>query len=251
MSRIYFHSDYRTAELRGSERAHMGILCSRLLIASLGSLYDSRENPSWIRRFLPPDYYGFNEEFSRFESTLETWIRVSDGDFIVEGKKVSVFSTGLNTAYKMGNDAIKLCARLHGQCEIHCYVEGQNRAWLANMMEVGRQQNIFRANQGWEGVIELLRATDSRPIVTSYSVCESFPNADVVVDGGLWTVPDDEDGEENWDAWYDMPTEEQWRLGLQALRESKGGLELKPDNWNNFYFSSGITGFDLTGLARD
>lgn len=245
MSRIYFHSEDGTAGLRGSERAHMGWLCGRLFLASIGSIWDTKEDPSWLRKYVPPDHYALNPRLD-FKNSIDTWLSVGQGDLIIEGQAVSVFSLALNTACMMGNNAIKLCARLHGQCEIHSYVEGPNRAWLADMIEVGRKQNIFRSDMGWEAIVELLRSSDAKPVVTSYSVTEQFPNADVAVAGGLWELTEEERETGDWDRWYDLPREEQWRLAMTALRAKEGWLELKPEGWQEYYFDEGITGFDLS-----
>lgn len=243
MSRIYFHSEDGTAKLRGSERAHMGILCSELFLAAIGRIWDSPDNPSWLRRYIPPGHYTL--VMPDFERAVDTWLRVSDGNLIVNGNRMSIFTLALNTAHVMGNDAIKLSARLHGQCEIHCYVEGENRAWLASIINAGRKQNIFRANEGWEEVCELLLASNEKPVVASYSVTEQFPNAGLVVERGLWKLTEEEEESGDWDRWYELPDKEKWRLGMEALRATSKWLELKPDNWQDYYFDLGVTGFDL------
>lgn len=217
MSRIYFHSEDGTEEVRGSERAHMGYLCGRMFMAAIGPIWDSESERSWLRKYIPPGHYTLNPMLD-FKKSVDTWLSVGHDDLIIEGRNISMFSMALNTAYMMGNNTMKLCARLHGQCEIHCYVEGPNRAWLADMIEAGRKQKIFRSEQGWEKTLELLRSSDTKPVVTSYSVTEQFPNAGVAIEGDLWEAEIDEQGYQNWDKWYDLPREEQWRLALAALR---------------------------------
>jgi hypothetical protein len=251
MSRIYFHSEHDTAELRGSERAYMGMFCGRLLVATLEPLdMDWRDNP--IRRLIPPDHYLL--DYARrgnpaFAERFREWASVAMGEpgFVYQDREVSRFSAALNTALAIGNDPVKLMARLHGQCEIHCYVEGPNRAWLAGIMQAGRACNLYRANQGWEAVIALLQSRDDGPVVCSYSVCEQFPNAGIAYDAGLWQPTEDaESGELIFDEWYDLPNVEQWRLGMTALRaEPQRGLELTPETWAGFYVNTGVTGLDL------
>lgn len=65
-----------------------------------------------------------------------------------------------NTALVLGSDAVKMAARIHAQCEIHGYFEGKNRKWAADIVRKGRQAGIFRANMGWEEVIDLLEKGD-------------------------------------------------------------------------------------------
>ena len=227
MSRIYFHSEHDTAEVRGSERAMGSSYCSQLLAMALGldSMRTLDDALPYLGLF-PANHY--IHRLPRGEFLRESIITaISVGE--------EFFTPALNTANDMGSDPIKLLARLHGQCEIHAYVEGPNRAWLAGIIARGREIGIFRAEMGWESVVDLLRSRDDGPVVTSYSVCESFPNSGVakfVYDGD---APD---------AWYDLPHEEQWRMGLAGIR-SERGLEMKPDNWSTFYFGDGRTGFDL------
>lgn len=246
MSRIYFHSEHGTAELYGTERAHMGMFCGRLLVATLEPLdMDWRTNP--IRRLVPPDSYLAHCPDAAFAERFRDWASIGfDAEgFVYQDRQVPRFDTALNTALALGNDSVKLMARLHAQCEIHCYVEAPNRAWLASIMQRGRASKLYRANQGWESVIALLLSRDDGPVVCSYSVCEGFPNAGVAYEAGLWQPDEDEDGEVTYDAWYNLPTTEQWRLAVAALRQNPGGLELTPATWADYYFADGVTGLDL------
>jgi hypothetical protein len=44
---------------------------------------------------------------------------------------------------------VRFLARLHGQCEVHGWVAGKNRAWLADIIETGRETAILRDDMGW------------------------------------------------------------------------------------------------------
>ncbi len=242
MSRIYFHSQSGTAELSGRERAYMGTFCSSLLLVSM------RLDQSWpseaplYRRMLPTAHYTQAGDDVSFLRAFSTWLCVG-GDRETFGltTRVRPFDAALNTAVVVGGDAVKLMARLHGQCEVHAYVEGPNRSWLADIIESGRDGSILRSGQGWEAVVALLRSSDDEPIVTSYSVCNRFPNPQVA----NWT--DDRDG----DGFWDLPEPEQWTRALRGLRESGGGLEMKPDDWSAFYFGEGVSGFDVMEEATN
>lgn len=230
MSRIYFHSPSRETEVMGSERAMMGHYVSELFLMALGvSDYDYPNDPHVLRNILEPSHYAAKETGRQFASMLSVALRVGMDSriLVVDGEAVNVFAASLNTAIVMGSDPIILSARLHGQCEIHTYVEGANRAWLAGIIERGLASGIFRSDSGWESVIEHLRERDDEPVVTSYSVCEQFPNA-----GAAGWKPDkvNEEGDGDWDAYYDLPSEEQWRMGMEALR-AKLFIEMTPDKW--------------------
>jgi len=226
----------------------MGHLISDMFLSALGiSDYDyPPDRPHVLRSILDPSHYAAKQTGRQFADTLSTALRVAmdSSILVIGGSPIDVFSATLNTAIVMGSDPIILSARLHGQCEIHTYIEGKNRNWLAGIIEQGRKSGILRSDSGWESAIEHLRERDDEPVVTSYSVCDSFPNAGV----SDWK-PDkvDEDGEADWDAYYDLSSEERWSLGMTALR-AKPYMEMTPENWSTYYFGDGQTGFSL--LAR-
>lgn len=252
MSRIYFHSEHGTAELRGSERAYMGNMCMQQLFIAL-DLYDrflDDRKQHWATKLLPPDHYVHGYRGQRGVDMAQTTLFVGQETLTLpDGRTTIAFSASLNTALRVGGDAFKLMARLHGQCELHCWVDGPNRAWLAGIMEQGRAINLYRANEGWEEVIALLRARDDGPVVCSYSVCEQFPNAEIAD----WEVPEADEGESNWDAWFELSADERWRLGMQGLRQRNEGqrytLEMRPDVWDDYTISAGISGYDMATFA--
>ena len=143
-----------------------------------------------------------------------------------------------------GSDVIKLLARLHAQCDIHAYVRGKNRNWFADIIEHGREYNILRKDQGWEEIVKMLRKNDRETVVTSYSVCESFPNAGVAD----WKAPYNKEYDEpDWDKWYDISDDRQWYLALRGLRKNGSKLiEFCPETRNDVRFGpTGMTVFDL------
>jgi len=159
------------------------------------------------------------------KDSLSNWLRVSNGDrLITKIGQMPIFDIKLNTALSSGNDAIKLMARLHGQCEVHCYVEGPNRNWLASIMRMGRRLHLYRDNEGWEAVIALLESNSVEPVVCSYSVCDSFPNE------GMLSKK-----KKNFD---DLSSQERWNICMEHLRKNKNetGLELTPDHWDETYW---------------
>jgi hypothetical protein len=223
LSRIYFHTrDGGDAEVLGAERAHMGCTVSDVALAFTPSFGDQ------IVRFLPSGHHlramdvnkpawanMFRATMNHGEKKLLTY----------QGQPVASFDLLLNTALAIGNDPLCLFAKLHAQCEIHAWVEGQHRAWLADLIEQGRESGLYRDGAGWEAVVKLLRASDDAPVVTSYSVCESFPNAYVA----NWNPPTMEDGEPDHDAWYELPDQERWDLAIAGLRASRDVPPLSPE----------------------
>lgn len=254
MSRIYFHSPSGEAELWGGERAWLGGLCSDVTsgILDVRRHEDARDAVRELVRpgFLPPypehgapNYF---EDFSRWCSSAELAIRAGDDGLLnYRGTTLDGFSLTLNTACQLGGHPLKLAARIHGQCEIHCYCEGIDRAWLAGIIDEGLDSGTLRhlsrywpdlAGKEWEDIARFLRDRDDEPVVLSYSVCDSFPNEYTA----HWEAPDD-----NEDAWYDLPFAERWDLSMRGLRESGGGLRLDPADWGTFHFGHGLSAFDL------
>lgn len=260
MSAIYFTSPTDEAKLRGSERAHMGIMASDALLKAL-DITDTPRPPEHevpLRQSLCRMLKSRELPNRTYESkNLPTTLHVAWGDecFVMpDGREIGVWTAGLNTVLATGDDTVKLLARLHGQCEIHCYVEGQYRFWLADIMERGRSTGLYRPDQGWEGVMEHLRKDKDEPVVCSYSVCEGFPNQGVAMEAGLWNPEMDAEGE--WvdeDQWYnEVKPEQAWDMCMASIRKNQGGLELTPDHWDwpDWHFREPITGYHVRDAAR-
>lgn len=204
MSRVYFHSEHAEAELRGSERAWLGSLVDAIAFGFIDRHLDATQ----LLSLTAPGHWLHNEDRARPGWALLFHDRVrlalgsaSDGDPVLQwrGHRIDTFALRLNTAIKYGSDPVKLAARIHGQCEIHAFIEGKNRAWLAALMQQGLDAGIYRkglwyvdrpthgepaarqsdrkwVDQGWDSVIALLRLRDDEPVALSYSVCDQFPN---------------------------------------------------------------------------
>lgn len=258
MSRVYFHTQHEgTAHLSGAERAYMGGLTSDLSVALIPDFNDqlvfSLMTPSARQRFART-YYPDGRPMDPV--TLEkhgplldkNYLRTSfivgyDGKlFEREGKELESFELQLNTLMALGSDPLCLMARLHAQCEIHAWVKGPDRAWLADVIQQGLDAGLYRTGMGWDKVQELLRSGAEHPVVTSFSVTEIFPNQ-YIAD---WTGPTDDDGEQlNEDAWYDDLTDDQrWDLAMAGLRKQKGMEAMSPETLRNG-FGHGVSMLDL------
>lgn len=271
MSRVYFTSPSGEAELRGSERAYAGSVTNDLALSQLRLDRGFSPDPrSRYGRLLPSGHYleVVKDEF--FANSFRTWWQVGDlgdrdGFLPIPEARTTPWEITLNTAIFCGNDAIELLARIHATCEIHGWFEGEHRAWMADIMQGGREANILRPNQGWEEVIEFLRSRDDEPVVMSYSVCDGFPNEYLAREAGVWTRPEpvkpegwsdedwnelDEDSKHDYaESWYKLSEDEQWDLCMKALREHwTGRVDIHPDMWSKRGFGGGDrpwTVFDL------
>jgi hypothetical protein len=256
MSRVYFHSPSGDAELLGSERYHLSGLAKA---TAMGQVI---QDPDRFRALLPPGHY-----LSQLRSNhpgawagwYETALKTGDAVIEYEGQPIESFALLLNTALETGDEALRLAARIDGQCEIHGWVDGPNRKWLAGMMRAAVDAGMFRrgflagpgpggervwSEQGWGEVIALLLARDDEPVVMSYSVCKGFPNPTAA---GVVSIEDDPDEEFEGarEAFDLLPRSEQWATCMAELRTGVNGLEFKPDNWEEFRFVHRLSMLDL------
>ncbi|HEY2088339.1 MAG TPA: hypothetical protein VGH54_20265 [Mycobacterium sp.] len=281
MSRVYFHSPSGEAELWGGERAHLSGLCNRVTLGLLNvrhngeriaEFIDVSGEGSYLARPEPRDFAAY----SRWVTSVETAITVGmNSAFAWKGRPLSMFTLELNTALRAGGNPLKLAARIHGQCEIHGWCEGTDRAWLAGIIDEGLESGVLRQNTGypnrsedWEGVARFLRERDDEPVVLSYSVTDGFPNR---YEAG-WEPPPGTDLRPSWwsadewaklseeeredyhseardELWGELPSAAQWRIAMDALRAKSGGLRLDPAKWDGFTFGHELSAFDL--LAPD
>lgn len=244
MSKIYFHNMHReVVEVSGSERYYAGRLCSDLLLASLSINADRLPTDPLLLKCV--DKRSAREVLAQHSlidmyNTFTLFLRTGSMSFHYDDRELSsdttAFDASLNTALAIGSDPVKLIARLHGQCELHTYVEEHNRAWLARIIQQGIGMGVLRGGMGWNFVEALLWQTEvfPGPVVASFSGTSSFPDVEMVELGA---------GEQE-AAFYELPEPEQWRLCMGTLRTDPS-LELKPENWHDFRFTNGITGFDL------
>lgn len=264
MSSISFHFIDGEVRIGGTERAYAGVMCGNLTTAVLdfGS-YPRIDDPIMARvlKMLPADHYA-HEYMARKDprglaTALTSALSRGFGDGLAwKGHPVEEFSLALNTVLTMGGDALRFVARVHGQCEIHGWCDGPNRAWLAGIVEDGVEDGILRQTRpnnydGWEVLATTLRESDIEPVVMSYSVCDSFPSYRIAHPlGRPWkelTEDEQEKRTDEADAWNeDTECEQQWRECVTALRQSpERGLELKPDNWETFRFMHKLSAFDV------
>lgn len=263
MSRIYFHHQgpEPDVEVRGSERAYAGHLIGEVFKAIvLGADSDYPNSPHALRRVLKSGHYALeyapgNPQWHRSaELALSSGM---DNYLMVHGEEWPLFALHLNTAIILGGDALKFLARVHGQCEIHTWVDGPERSWLADIIAQGLEEKVLRntlrhrysgkepekeSPTGWSEVVELLRARDTGPVVLSYSVCDQFPNRHLAEQAGVWESQRD-DG----DDWYSLPDDERWNLAMQGLKQEveSAGLQINPETWAEYRFGNCKSAFDL------
>jgi hypothetical protein len=242
VSRIYFSTQCEgTREVLGAERAYMGLLCNDL---AAGLMPHWREDlDAILLGSMRGRLVTCTSDLARAD-IVRMYLRHEDeAVFHLNGEPLENFDLVLNTVLAMGSDPLCLLARLHGQCEIHAYVEGPNRAWMAGLIRQGLAAGLYRRGVGWEAVAEFLEQSDSEPVVTWYSVTGGFPGQHVADQ----FAPEGADV----DAWYDGLTDDQrWEHSIAGLRSRVTGLtDLRPENLRA-RFGHGKTMFDLINASR-
>lgn len=201
----------------------------------------------------------------RLVSSLRTSMRVNGLEMIVAGVRLNTSNIDLNTALVAGSDPIALAAKIHGWCESHAWIEGPDRAWFADIIELGLNTGLFRRDMGWDqpreydsgpGVVPLLRASGDAPVVMSYSITEGFPDETV----GEWmpswpeSIPRDwseltEDQQQErtmrQEQWYELTDERRWEISMAGLRSDYPWAQLSADTLRGVMFHLPVTAYDL------
>lgn len=281
MSRVYFTTPTRRAELYGSERAWL----RRLAVAHAATAWDlggafgferAREVLAWVpepadrgfgegylhrmlRETQPRDY----EAQHRLTRALHDALTGPGGlKLTVAGVELNSGDVALNTALAAGSDPVRLAAKITGWCEVHAYIEGGDRAWVAGIIEEGLASGLYRRGlmtrdhpdgeprrqeQGWGDVLALLRDRDDEPVVLWYSVTDGFPNPDVAG----FELPQDEDGDDDLAPWDALSGAERWGLATAGLRRERPWCRIAPGTLATCSFGPMVTVYDLFAPDRD
>jgi hypothetical protein len=245
MSRVYFHTPTQEAELLGPERYWAGHVADSITTGFITPTPGGGE-ADILNEMLPPGHYARRRSgadpagFAQWANTfLLAWR--AGVDLHWREHRLGSWLFTLNTAIAVGNDPVRFLTRVHAQCELHAWVDGPDREWLAGIITAGLRSGVYRPGMGWDNVIALLLVRDDEPVVMSHSVTDQFPNpyATTLVVG------------EDPDAWYDLPTSEKWAGSMEWLRSQPGGLQITPANLASLRFGHGLTVFDLLAPDRD
>lgn len=238
MSRIYFHTPSETVEVLGAERSHVGILSEGIGYGVLESVLGKGLLAELVG-ILPGD---------TLPRSLQLLVCHGEGPLYEhEGMPITVWPLLLNTALAVGSDAVKFATRVNAQCELFSWVAGEDREWLADIIGDGLDAGILRENMGWESVIDMLGRNPYEPVVTSYSVMDSFPNHI----HSTWESSPDIGIDEASEQWASLSTEDQWKHGMDWLKQQDHRLlQLKPENWSKVRLGHSFTAFDLEKILR-
>ncbi len=238
MSRIHFHSPSDTFDIAGMERYHADFATRDKMWEVFGG---EEAGIELMRPYLPEFWRRVDADEVKY---FVNGSRAFGGGLLnIEGYELDIGTLALNTSMESGSDALRLLARLHGQSELHCWVDGPNRSWMADIIVGGRTEGVLREEMGWEELADFLRSRDDEPVVCSYSVSDSFPNYGMLPESHRLKKREanGEDIDDIIDAYYRMRWQTQWKLCMGELRNRTGRLEMKPDDWETYHFGDGIT----------
>src|ERR1700679_1963327 len=133
MSRVYFHDEHGRVEILGSERHWCSAVAEGAAIGAF-RLDDIAFDDHWIFRALRPAI-SFDDRRHlgwTLRSGSHSCLVMPNG--VDAGDTISVLA---NPAIVLGSPAVQFAARLNASCEAHLFVEGENRAWLADVVDAG------------------------------------------------------------------------------------------------------------------
>jgi hypothetical protein len=250
-----FGPDGREFYTPGSESASMMQVTSNHALGQIGmrSWRSAKEVVAQFGPFLNPD-----SEYSPLDPYFLSWFRgclqrvmfYGRSPFAFEGREIAAWALSLNTVLSRGTDAMAFVAKVAATHELHCVIEGTDRAWAAEMVNQAVAEGILRNMQPgttipltcWAELRKLLLEDDSQPVVLSSSMGDDFPQ-----------LPDswepDRSEEKREESWGDLLVEEQFALGLaELLTEPPTGdwnPPLGPESLRGTRFRHELDYFDL------
>ena len=187
---LSFIDAFSCLSIRNDHRArHMAILTSKVCERVISAASDDFFRQTMGRVFADP------EELSAWLSSPGSRVRLKSGVFDGRGFV-------LNTA--LGNDTLRVLARIEGGCDIGTFVASRDRPWFAGLVRRAMAAGLIDGEAGFRNLPILVETgTEGDLIVASPSSGLSFPSH-----------PDD----------------------IAALRV-KGVTGMSPDDWSEFRFS--------------
>lgn len=161
--------------------------------------------------------------------------------FAFEGRPISPWALGLNEVLHHGSDALAFIAKVAATHELHCMIEGPQRRWAAEMLNQGIEEGLLRVfvpgtdrrTSHWQELIHELLEDPWMPVVLSGSMTEPFPEppqgwramapADYPDDKAY-----DKARDERYERWTDLTDEQQFALGVAALRDEPASGDWNP-----------------------
>lgn len=246
----------RDGEARVSGREHAKFTCLLLDLSwhAISTVFDVTETngPCLLRRAFPLPSWVTERTGSSFAAMArldmggdsERHVRLPDTD-----TAATLLDVKLNTVVAAHSDPVALAVRLAAQCEVNAWIDGADRAWLADLIDAGRttryppevadsphltgnplfadEPSINGHYDGWPGVVDFLRSGTSTVVLDS-SFTDGFPD----LSHAAWPGPPGARWRRLWRTTY-TPTR-QWDTSEAGLRrrtrQQCSLLQISPDN---------------------
>jgi hypothetical protein len=179
MSYIQFQTRTKSVQVSGRERSLIRSYMSQIT-NSFVSLNNNDDALGFVKFCFPEDHYLYDYRRDDFSLIKNIKTSLSLGDLTLNHCDDTEFwLIQANTLISIGSDALKLLVKIYSQCEVHGFIEGNNRKWAASILQNALDCGLIRKNpfgyNGWDSLIELMNEDDDSPIVMSYSVADDFP----------------------------------------------------------------------------
>lgn len=236
MSSIYFADVSGDARISGSEVTNLQLTMSDLLIQGLGFsryFYDSDVNAAKYMFGEERSYLFVDDDYAKLSDRVRSCIyaRFADDKEKLHhpcGGPLQLLSVGLNTAVAVGSDPIRFAARIYGQSELNAFILGEDRSFIASVIQDGLASGIFRQNEGWESVAAFLLSSKKRDVVLVDS--NSFPSA-LYCNGSA----------KNYEKWSE---EKRWKKSFKGLYQRFKWLGID-ESTLRYTFSHGVNAYQL------
>lgn len=208
--------------------------------------------PAWVLDDRP----GARGHYENFMSRARLSLRTESSRVLVRCPangpgSANLLELGVNSVCGASSAPIALAARISAQAEGNAWFDGQDRAWLAGVIEEGLAaeyppelidpswdalpvgSRLFSDSahwkshyDGWAAAVEMLPPGDGT-VVLDYSITDGFP----AEKWALW--PEAAGGKRFRRWWGDASPEQQWRMserGLLRFTETSTSTRISPDN---------------------
>lgn len=257
MSSIGFLTSAGERRVSGREHGKLHILVKELgwQAARDACRLDEPAGVDLLRRAVMwPDYVTAEPDFRTFVDRARTHTRVEGWNTRAVSPTcpaaLNLTELGLNSVVAEYGNVITLACRIVSQCEVNAWVAGEDRAWLADLIEAGlatpyppagfhegwppAPTTVFSDGDhwrshydGWAAVVDMLRADDRGIVVLDYSVTDGFPDM-------RWAAWPGVAGARMRKEWNAAGPEVHWRWSERGLqrrtRQERALLQISPAN---------------------
>ena len=248
--------DQGEARVSGRETAKFSCLIRDLAWAAVVRSFDVHEvyGPSRLRQAVDLADWVIRSRGTEFARMAQLHVSASGagGNVHLPGQRdtATILDVNLNTVLAgYADDAVALAVRLAAQCEVNAWIAGEDRAWLADLIDAGRtaryppevadseylsshplfadEPSVNGHYDGWKGVVDFLRAGDGTVVLDS-SFTDGFPG----IDHACW--PAARPGKKFRRIWAGYGPDQQWDTSERGLRRRTGTmcrlLRISPSN---------------------